>query len=419
MDRRIGKLLAAAWLAFTATSVVAQPNKYSAPGRLGIDPGRDRDRLEQTLEDALWTFGRLRVDPWIGLREVAWVEPADRDGDLTASIGAGVRAYLPVGSKSTFAAHVLPTYIWWQDRDDDRRLGGNYGLGYFYFTDRASVEISARKSDLDDFVTDEVDRRGAVDAITYRVNVEVPFSARLGMFVHAGRYDQKIDDTLGGDGDLEDLSSHTDSIEGGLTWLLGSTLRFRAGVGTVETVFDDSARDRGNEGEYWLVGVGWRRSRLSADVAYRSGTLKATEGSEFVEFDDATWQARVTWRVRPRTSLSVYGQNALQYSVREGLASYVDERAGARVAFPILRDVGGSLFYEDGRRTYDLGAREDDVTSWGGQIAMPLWRKLQLSVTGRTTSTDSPFGSTEYSEYRFGVSFGTSATLGSDGGGFY
>lgn len=418
MNRGVRGLAAALLIAGSASSVAGQSSKYNAPGHLGIDPGEDREQMEQAVSEALWKVGPVRVDPWIGLRELAWVEPAEGDGDLTTSIGAGVRAYVPIGSKTTIAAQILPTYIWWQDREEDRRLGGTYGVGLFYFSERAGAQFSATKSDLDEYVTDEVDRRAAVDSINYRLRVEVPFSPRLGLFLNAGRYDQEVDDTLGGEGELEDLSSYTDSIEGGLTWLAGSRFTVRVGAGTVETTFDESVRDRGNEGDFWIAGIDWRRSKTGASVTVRQGTLRATSGSEFIETDATTYQARVSWTPRARFGVSIYGGQQLSYSVQQGQVSYLEERVGVRLSFPVARTISGSAFYEDGQRTYDFDDSQDDVTSWGGQLSLPVWRRLQLRFAGRTTAIDSPFRSTTYSEYRIGLSFGSSATFGSDNRGF-
>ncbi|MCM2270859.1 MAG: hypothetical protein NDJ75_12210, partial [Thermoanaerobaculia bacterium] len=187
MRRRVVGLVAAAMLAGSSSSVLGQSGEYTPPGEGGVDPGVESENLTKAVDESIWTLGRVRIDPWIGVNEVAWVKPPNQDGDLTVSAGAGVRAFVPLGARTTLSAQILPSYIWWLDREEDRRFGGTYGGGLFYFADRAKVSLTATSSDLDDYVTDEVDRRAAVDAVTYRLAVELPLGSRLGLFATAGR----------------------------------------------------------------------------------------------------------------------------------------------------------------------------------------------------------------------------------------
>jgi hypothetical protein len=407
MRRGLSGIVAVAMLAASAAAVRGQDGEYTAPGELGVDPGEPSEKLAEAVEESVWTLGRVRIDPWIGLREVAWVKPPDQDGDLTVSAGAGVRLYAPLGSRLTFSAQVLPTYIWWKDRDEDRRLGGSYGVGLFYFAGRARVRATATTNDFDELVTDEVDRRAEVDSRDYRLHVDLPLGSRLGTFVSASRGDRSVRDPFAGGTDLGDLSYQTDRLEGGLTWLVGSRLTLRLGAGTTETTFDEEARDRSNDGDHWLAGLDWRRAKTSAGVTVRREERSGGAGSEFGEFDGTTWQGRLSWTPRSRVGLSIYGGRALSYSVLGDQAYFVHERLGLRVDFPVGRRVGGSAYFESGTRSYDADDREDDVTSWGGQLSMPLGRRLRLAVSGRSTRTEEPTGERSYSEYRVGLSFGS------------
>lgn len=406
MRRGFRGSVASLLLACAASAGFGQSGEYNAPGSLGIDPGNERERLTQAIEEAPWRLGRLRIDPWLSLREIAWIEPADQDGDLTVSVGAGLHGYLPIGARAAFAAQILPQYIWWQDRADDRRFGGSYGLGFFYFTERAGIELSAKKSDLDDFVTDEVDRRAAVDSVNYRLRVEVPVGSRLGFFVNAGLLDREVTDTFGGEGDLADLSADVERYEGGLVWGVGSRLRLRAGAGKSETKFDPSVRDRSNEGDYWTVGANWGRAKTNLSFTYRQNDLRGQTGSEFTEFRRATWQGRIGWKPRAKLGMAFYGARDLGYSVESDEDTFLDERLGVRLELPMPRRLSANVFYEEGTRSYETSLREDDLTSWGGLVALPIRGRLRLNLGGRWTETDGELGTKQVAEYRFGLIFG-------------
>lgn len=407
MRRGLVGLVAVAMLGVSPAAVRGQDGEYTAPGELGVDPGVASENLAKAVDESIWTLGPVRIDPSVTLREVSYVQPLEGDGDVTASASAGIRAFLPIGPRLTFSAQIQPTYIWWMDRDESRRLGGTYGVGVFYYSGWTQVRATASSSDLDDFITDEADRRGEVDAISYRVQINVPIGGRLGAFAAATRVDQTVEEISPVQGsDLSDLSYVTDRIEGGLTWRFAPRFTLRVGAGINETEFAESARNRSNEGEYRLAGIDWRRSRLNAEVTYRMNDQQAISGSEFGEFEGATWSARLTWRVRERLSLSAYGARQLSYSIEDDLNYYVNERVGLRADLPIGERITSGVFYEVGTRTYEPEGRREDVSSVGGQLVVRLTRRLRLSAVGRTTRNESEFETQTIDEVRFGVSLG-------------
>ena len=86
------------------------------------------------MGDAPWRLGAVRVQPWLGLRDVAYIDNVfgsadDPESDLTLTFGAGLKAYLPVGEKVVLAAHILPEYVWWRDNDQLSDWHYRYGAG--------------------------------------------------------------------------------------------------------------------------------------------------------------------------------------------------------------------------------------------------------------------------------------------------
>ncbi|MCM2270338.1 MAG: outer membrane beta-barrel protein, partial [Thermoanaerobaculia bacterium] len=212
---------------------------------------------------------------------------------------------------------------------------------------------------------------------------------------------------FGGPEDLSDLDATTETLEGGLTWRLGSRVTLRAGAGTNETTFDESATDRSSEGEHWLAGLDWRRAKLSASVTVRQNDQQGTVGSSFGQFDGTTWQARVNWTPRSRFDLGLYGSRQLATSVEAGQAFFLNERLGVRFGFPIGSRTAASVYYEVGEREYDGAGRVDDTTSVGGDLGVPLGRRIRLRAGARSTRTEGLEGSRTLTQYNFGLSFGS------------
>ena len=125
---RLVSALAAASFVF-APPMWAQYRQYTAPGALGERPEETREALERAVDEARWKLGPLRVEPVLGLSDLAYVDdgqPAvagqDEGGDFTATATAGLRGYLPIGAHNTLALFAIPDYVWWKDQDELRRL---------------------------------------------------------------------------------------------------------------------------------------------------------------------------------------------------------------------------------------------------------------------------------------------------------
>lgn len=394
-----------------ASAAYGQGGQYTAPGALGIAPENERERLQTAVDEARWKFGVLRVDPWVSLRDVRLEQREGEPTEVTAGIGAGLRSYIPFGSKLVVAAHVMPEYIWHSESDAESRVAGRYGLGLFYYANRLGFELTATTSDQDAFATSEVNRRAQIDNVTYRTRVEVPISRRLGVYVNASRLDQLVADPAPGAVDLGDLSEQTDSFEAGLGFQVAKTVRLSLGAGTRDTEFDESARDLSSEGEFLSVAIDWNRPKTGASVAFRKNDLRPKPGSSFEPFDSTTWRGQLRWSPNAGLALALYGQRSLSYSVLVGEDTFLDHRLGLRVSFPVGRRLNPSLYYEIGTNDYVESGRVDDTTSWGGAISFSFGKWFRVNLSGRSTRIEDQAGGTDsYTEIGGGISF----SIGSD-----
>ena len=118
----------------------AQFVSYSAPGSFQGPSGSREAVFDREMQEAKWRFGRLLVDPWIGLRNVGYqdhltqvdgvITPQPGDvSDLTVTLGAGINTYMAIGSDFIWGTFVLPEYVWWQDLSERSRLNHRYGTG--------------------------------------------------------------------------------------------------------------------------------------------------------------------------------------------------------------------------------------------------------------------------------------------------
>ena len=129
---------------------VLEPSSSSIRRRGGPQerPESRQEQLERELAEARYRLGPVRIAPWAScatrLRAQHLLHRRGRQpDDVTATAGAGFRAYLRNGPKATWTAQVLPEYVWWQRQTQRRQLNGRYSLGFSGFFNRLTLEVRA------------------------------------------------------------------------------------------------------------------------------------------------------------------------------------------------------------------------------------------------------------------------------------
>ncbi|HLF55778.1 MAG TPA: hypothetical protein VI942_02925, partial [Thermoanaerobaculia bacterium] len=327
-------------------------------------------------------------------------------GDLTASAGAGLLGYVPVGSRIVFAAHALPQYTWWKERTEDRHWGGRAGLAMFLHSNHLLVELEAKASDLTAIATPETDERARLDDETFEGRAELPLGSRFSLFARSGRTKTEADPEASTAAEFSDLDRRETWLEGGVRWYLGHDLSVWLGAGSDEAEFAASATDRSNEGSYELAELAWERPKFSVGLAGKRLRRTGTAGSEFGEFEDTTGSGRITWSPRERFSWGIYALRGVGYPVIAEGPFFVEERVGTSVSLGFGSRSAVSLFYESGEHDFRDGGPVEDLTSIGATLGIPLGRRFSLRMAGRQTDTDRGGDERSYTEWRASVSLG-------------
>jgi hypothetical protein len=378
---------------------IAQFDQYRAPGGPQEPPRTRRQSLESAIAEARWQFGKLRVDPWLGVSNVEYVDNVfgaaeDETSDITATGGAGLRLYLPTGRKVTWAAHALPEYTWWQDQKDRRGVNGRYGLGVFGFFNRLTVEASATRDQGQRIATPEVPQpvRQRLDRAGLGLEVEV--SGGVSVFA-AGELQEVRHRRQGSDprlAPLDRLDRDLNVVRAGLRYRFGGGWAIGAGAERTATDFLDSAsgEDRSNRGTSPFLEL--RRDGaneyLRLEVSQRS--LEPVDGSVFVPYDETSASFELGLNTGGRLVSLVYGGRSLVYSLAAGYSDLQDDRLG--VAFD--RELGWRtrlrVFSETGRNDYrpvgpEVPDRRDDSLAYGVGLTFKVGERssfvLQLTHT--------------------------------------
>ncbi len=394
----------AALLFLLAWPVGAQFDAWTVPGAGRLDTADRREELELAVEEARWHVGRVRVEPWIGIKDAAYVDNlySDREGnevsDFTVTLGAGLRLYLPMGPSSYLAAHVLPEYVWWQDLSERRRVNGRYGAGFFGYFNRFTTEWTATRTDLQTAVTPEFQQyvNNRADRIDGLVQVQVARS--LNWFVRASfEEDRHLLDEDQSDPRLPDLA-RLDRDETlartGMSVILAERLYVAAGVEHSKVEFPRSSSDRSNSGEAPVLDLVWEGRAFDADIALAYRDLEPDGPlSLFLPFNDLTGSARFGLSNERGFGLFAYGSRQLGYAVNPEWSWFLNQKNGLSIQVPFGARLVFSAYGETGDQEYEPlpsgRARSDDTTTLGGSITFNVAPGRRFGIVGYRSEYDS------------------------------
>ncbi|HTQ78593.1 MAG TPA: hypothetical protein VMM92_01260 [Thermoanaerobaculia bacterium] len=376
----------------------AQFDQYTSPGGPEGRPEDAKGRLAREVAEARYHLGLVHIAPEVGLKDVAYVKTLLATGstaapaDLTATVDAGFKFYLPASSKVTWTAEALPEYVWWHKRTDSRRLNENFAVGFHAFWNKLTLEVAAARSEAQRILTPELPQLTNTRLDHADLNAELGLSRRFSLFAEAQAFEQTSladrADPLSG---LFELLDRREQIaRGGVRWRPFEGLAM--GVGAERSQVDFTLRrtgepDRSNYGTAPIFEGVYEHGRIffQTDLAARS--LRAAHGADFVAYDKVTGKATASYRTAAGPELFIYGHRELIYSTFIDYPYLDDERVGAALHLRLGHRTRGSVYIEGGTDGYTpLGAgvlpRKDDVTSYGGALQFELGHSASLRLEG-------------------------------------
>ncbi|MEE8139005.1 MAG: hypothetical protein V3T81_09085 [Thermoanaerobaculia bacterium] len=416
---RPAALLALA-LAIATGRAEAQFTQYTPPGSFQVQRESTQDRLDQAMKQARWRLGRFYLDPWVGLRDVAYIDDAQtrsagpEEPDFTATVGAGIRLYRPLGSELTFTAHFLPEYVWWKDLTERRRTNGRYGAGLFGDLGRTGLELTASRTEESRFFSREVEERVNLQDEGIVAALEVSLGAGISLFAGGElRRFRTLDDGEEGVADLRRLDRDEDILRAGIRFNLGKGWEIGLGAERSEVDFESEAADRPNAGTSPILEIDYQGSLLflGAALAYRD--LQPEAGSRFVPYEEVTGRAWLGLRPSGRFEIQLYGSRNLVYSVDQRWVYFEETGYGLGVHLRLRPSINVRLFVEQGTSDYvpfDNGAidRRDDADTFGGDLEIRFHRRALLTLGASRSDHVSAFPGLDRSitVIRSGFSFG-------------
>ncbi len=403
------------WIGGGALSAEAQ---YNSPvGKEANASIPSKESFDESYDEARWSAGPFRVQPWIGLRDASFVTiqtvnddgSIDESDDFTATAGAGFRAYARNSPKLVLAIHALPEYTWWQDNDDKSGVNGRYGAGLFGFFNRLKLEASVRRTERQDIFSTEVQQLTTVEEDLARVGFEVEVARGVDVWARARskEYGNNEDDLA----IFRVLNRSEDDVAIGAR--LRSRQGYRLGLGfkDLSADFDPGSRNLSNEGTAVMLELGFESGRFGLTGDLEKVELEPVEGSILEELDEVVGRIELSWEASRRVEMLLFGHRDLTYSVSSTQSHVVSQRTGFTTRLKGSRGYV-DFTYATGEDQYealgDVANRTDDVTELRAALRLPVGNLFSVTFYGTSLDYDSNIEGLdrEFSTYGVAVDLG-------------
>jgi hypothetical protein len=412
-------------LSLLACSAKGQFLLFTPPGGPESRPESVEDRLDRELRQAPYHIGRMRIAPLLGFRDVAYVRDlfssnTNAGADITATIGAGARAYLHTGPKVTWIGEVLPEYVWWHKRTEARRLNLSEGIEMVALLNRLTIDAAASRVEQQRIVTPELPE--LVNAATElgRLDTELEITSKLRPFISArwGRQEGLVRDRTDDPAAqrLALLDRDDKLVRAGLHWYPRTGWLFGLGVEGSRADFDQSALDSSNKGTSPVLEATLDRPHIYFHLDLAARSLSATSGSRFVDYDGVTGSTSLNLVPRSSFQFWLYANREIVYSISPDYPYLQDERIGVALGTGLGSRLFFRAFAETGDDSYTAFSpaapeRTDDVTAYGSSMRFAITDDLGLSIQVTRLSFDSNLPGSDHSYTSGGLTFSLRGNL--------
>ena len=407
-------------LLLPASTLLGQFSGYTAPGSLAQLPRDRKTTLEKAVDEARWKVGVLRLDPWFGVTNAGWVDDGAQDAegkelgrDFTATVGAGLRAYLRNGPRVIWAAHALPEYVYWVDRTEARQTVGRYGAGLFGYFNHLTVEATATRDETQSEVTSASFRR--IDNRLDRAGIDLDLRVGGAFSLFAGAVESRYRFLTGDDPGLasvRDLDRDESLVKGGVRYRGGGGLTLGAGYQQSRNDFSSDPQGLSSDASAPFVEMGYEGPRLKLEASVTRWTIDPTAAGS-ASIRETTGLARLAVAPESRISPTIYYSRGLTYTFSEVGSFQIADRYGAQVAVKLGWRTLLSGYVERGTDDFrslsgTSTARQDDETAWGVLATLQLGRGMAIAVGGTWTKFTSnlPGFDREQRQLRIGLALG-------------
>jgi hypothetical protein len=383
-----------------------------------------REQVRGELEKRRFRLGPLRLIPELNVSNAGYdsnvfgASAGHEITDWTATISAGFRWLVPVGSKLYVIGDVLPQYTWYKTLEERRFFGGTVRAALLGFFNRASLEVGGFESRDLRYATSETETQLIETALDGSLKMEVDVASNFSVFGGAEvtriRYR-----TLGGQPsgvvfvDPNQFNRTEEGARGGIRYRISSSLDISAAYEKTRTEFSQVPEQNDNQSDAYLLGIHYDRPRFFVNLSggYRRG--KPFNGSSFAEYSEPTGSYFISYFLTRTVELGAYGGARVTYGLTS--SQFLEVRNGGNITVRVHPRVTLSAFGSYGTNRFPATSGGGVVTAghtdkaiyYGGSLSAVVFRKISLTAQ----ATESRYRSNQPDLNRNVVRYTTSLSL--------
>jgi hypothetical protein len=382
-----------------------------------------RQSLVHEIAGSRYHFGPFRLTPILQVNNLGYSnnvfatnEEDSQQNDFTATVAGGFHYVAPLGRKLFLRGDVLPEYTYYHQLEQNRSSGGTYSGAALALFNRMSLEAGANRTERVQLVTSELDRPATAVQDGFDAKAEVDVTGRIAVFGSHSTRDYTYDaiDNAGNPFSFyEQLEREDAATRVGARYKL--TDFFDVSVLTEQTTseFKSDVRDRNNESNAVLVGVHYDRPRMFVNLTMGTRKGEGTESnSAYPEYNELTGSYYTTWRFSRPLELDIYGHQGVVPALFERNPYLLETRNAIGLRYRVGRRLILRNSVEIGSNDYPVAVitnntftkRSDDVISYGGSVAVRVWRNVAFVVDAVQTDYDSNVDAFDRDVLRVGTS---------------
>jgi hypothetical protein len=358
--------------------------------------------VEADMQNARLVVGPMRLVPTILVEDAGYDnnvfnapsnQPQDIVSDWTATVGAGGRMILPLGSKFYLRAVAVPQYIWYNKLADRRTWAGDFNGSFLALGNRLQFEADGGLNRGLTVLSSETQATVVETDSSAAGKLEVGLTRALSLVANAtldvARY---APESQVGSPDPIDVTVYdrTDtSALAGLRLRVNSWLDVTGGAQGTRAEFVQDPLLRDNQTFAYLGGIHIDRPNFYVNLAGGYRKARGLNGSVFPHYNTTIGSYYVSWKAIGPLELEAYGHRRPFYSRFAADLFYIETRygggfrlqVGPRVEIHAGADVGTNFypiqFLPNGEH------RSDDAQNYGGGLSVQVFRAVSIHATAR------------------------------------
>ena len=389
------------------------------------------EELKQEVETSRYHLGPIRLTPSLTIQNAGYTSDLFGTGenqisDYTATVAAGTRWIIPVGSKIYFQGAILPQYIWYARHPEDRTFGGTYDASANFLFHRFSLLVDATSVRTEGLLNSETARRVLLDDRTGRAQAEVKLVGPL--FLIGGATWSQFHFSLSPKGpilgaDASFLDRKEKEADVGLRWKFSDRFTVSGEAERTTARFDDPTQGGDNDSTAYLLSVYLNRSRffLNLSGGYRRAEPAGAQ-SLFPAFHTGTGSYFLSYFVTSKIEAGLYGSRSTGYSDSLITPYYVETANGVSLNYQVGSRLNLRALGEYGTNSYpapvsgeaggETSRRLDQLVNYGGGFEYRMSPRVSISMQGEEVRYNSNVSGFSRSFFRINAGVSMQLTSG-------